>query len=155
MRIVVLSDSHVNQLEDLPERIVEATTMADLIIHAGDFTDVGLLTGLRQLKEVRAVQGNMDSMRLRTILPTEDIVEVHGKRIGVVHGSGAPTGIDQRVRTVFRSYEVDAIVYGHSHRAQNEVIDGVLLFNPGAASDSFGVIEVDAGGVRGEIIPSR
>jgi hypothetical protein len=27
--------------------------------------------------------------------------------------------------------EADVIVYGHTHRPQSEVIDGVLLFNPG------------------------
>ncbi len=37
MRIVVLSDTHANQVQDLPEKIVEATSTADLIIHAGDF----------------------------------------------------------------------------------------------------------------------
>jgi len=30
--------------------------------------------------------------------------------------------------------DVDVIVYGHSHKPMNEVVQGVLLFNPGTAS---------------------
>lgn len=155
MRIAVLADTHVSQFRDIPAKIVEAISTVDLIIHAGDFTDVRTLTGLRQLKEGRAVQGNMDSMQLRTILPIKDIVEVQGKRIGITHGSGAPWGMDDRVRTVFDDDQVDVIVYGHSHRTQNEIIDGILFFNPGTAADSYGILAVDPGGVRGEVVASR
>ncbi|MFU8796456.1 MAG: metallophosphoesterase family protein [Dehalococcoidia bacterium] len=151
----MLADTHVNQLQDMPAKIVEAISTVDLIMHAGDFTDVRLLTGLKQLKDVRAVQGNMDSMQLRTILPMRDIVEVQGKRIGITHGSGASPGIDERIRKEFDGDRVDVIVYGHSHRAQNEVIDGVLFFNPGTATESFGILTVDDGVVKGEIVGSR
>jgi hypothetical protein len=53
---------------------------------------------------------------------------------------------------------VDVIVYGHSHRAMNEVVQGVLLFNPGTASGfsssgvhSIGILEC-GDTVKGEII---
>lgn len=153
--IAVLADTHVSGLEDIPPRIVDAISTVDLIVHAGDFTDLQTLTDLKRLKQVRAVQGNMDSMQLRTILPVKDIVEVHDKRIGISHGSGGPWRIDERIRTVFDGDQIDVIVYGHSHRAQNEVIDGVLLFNPGTATESFGILTVEAGGVKGEIMSSR
>jgi len=155
MRIAVLADTHVSRLEDIPANIVHAISRVDLIVHAGDFTDLRALTDLQRLKEVRAVQGNMDSMQLRTILPVKNIVEVHDKRIGITHGSGGPWGIDESVRSAFDGDQVDVIVYGHSHRAQNEVIDGVLLFNPGTATESFGILTVDGGGVMGEIMSSR
>ena len=38
--------------------------------------------------------------------------------------------------------ELDVIVYGHSHKALNEVIDGVLLFNPGIARSSYGILTI-------------
>ena len=45
---------------------------------------------------------------------------------------------------------VDVIVFGHSHYPTREIIDGVLMFNPGSPTDrrftprrSFGIIEVD------------
>lgn len=154
MRIAVLADTHVNRLEHLPKKIIDALSTVDLIIHAGDFTDVQLLKELRQLKEVKAVQGNMDSTELKTMLPVKEIVEIENKRIGITHGSGSPYGLEERVRKVFESDRVDIIIYGHSHQSQNKVIDNILLFNPGNAADSFGILTID-GGAKGEIINSR
>jgi len=154
MRIAVLADTHVNGLEYLPKKIIDALSTVDFIIHAGDFTDIQLLKELQQLGEVKAIYGNMDSRQLKCVLPTKDIVEAKDKRIGITHCSGAPWGIEERVRKVFESDRIDIIVYGHSHRSQNKVINGILFFNPGKAQDSFGIITID-GEVKGEIISSR
>jgi hypothetical protein len=154
MRIAVLADTHVNRLEYLPKKIIDALSTVDLVIHAGDFTDVQVLEELKRLREVKAVQGNMDSVELKTVLPVKEIVEIENKRIGVTHGSGSPWGIEGRVRKMFESNRIDIIVYGHSHRSQNKVIDDILFFNPGKATDSFGILTID-GGTKGEIISSR
>ena len=154
MRIAVLADTHVNKLEYIPKKILDALSTVDLIIHAGDFTDVRLLQELKQLREVKAVHGNMDSRELKTVLPVKEIVEIENKRIGITHGSGGPWGIEERVSKMFESDRIDAIVYGHSHRSQNKVIQDILFFNPGKATDSFGILTID-GEIRGEIISSR
>lgn len=154
MRIAVLADTHVSRLADLPEKIIAAVSAVDLIIHAGDLIDVQALEEFKQLREVKAVQGNMDSMQLRTLLSVKEVLVVEGKRIGITHGSGGRWGIEERARTIFDGDHVDVIVYGHSHQYQNDVIDGILFFNPGAASDSFGILTIDRE-VRGEIISSR
>jgi putative phosphoesterase len=154
MRIAVLADTHVNTLEHLSRKIIDAISTVDLIIHAGDFTDVQVLKGLKQLREVKAVQGNMDSMELKAVLPVKEIIEIENKRIGITHGSGSPWRIEERVRKMFESDRIDIIVYGHSHQSQNKVIDGILLFNPGKATDSFGILTID-GEAKGEIISSR
>ena len=154
MRIAVLADTHVNMLEDLSKKIIDVLSTVDLIIHAGDFTDVQLLKELKGLRTVKAVQGNMDSRELKVMLPAKEIVEIENKRIGITHGSGGPGGIEERVRKVFESDRIDIIVYGHSHQSQNKVLEDVFLFNPGKATDSFGILTID-GGVKGEIISSR
>ncbi|NWF77622.1 MAG: metallophosphoesterase family protein [Chloroflexi bacterium] len=154
MRIAVLADTHVNRLEHLPKKIIDALSTIDLIIHAGDFTDVQLLKDLRRLREVKAVHGNMDSTELKTVLPVKEIVEIGNKRIGITHGSGGPWGMEERVRKMFESDCVDIIVYGHSHHSHNKVIDNILLFNPGKAADSFGILTIDRE-AQGEIISSR
>jgi putative phosphoesterase len=154
VRILVLADTHVQMLERLPKKIIDALSMVDLIIHAGDFTDVKVLEDLKQVREVKAVQGNMDSMEIKTVLPVKEIIEVGNKLIGITHGSGSPWAIENRVRKMFESNRVDIIVYGHSHRSQNKVIDGILFFNPGKATDSFGILTID-GDTKGEIINSR
>ena len=154
MRIGVLSDTHVRSLENIPKKIIDSLSAVDLIIHAGDFTTMEVLTGLKQLGEVKAVQGNMDSYELKNILPVREILEIGNKRIGITHGSGGPWRIEHRVRKTFDQDQVDIIVYGHSHQSQNKVIEGVLFFNPGKATSSFGILTIEEE-VRGEIISSR
>jgi len=154
VQIAVLADTHVHKLEHLPKKIIDAFSTVDLIIHAGDFTDVQLLKDLRRLREVKAVHGNMDSTELKTVLAVKEIVEIRNKRIGITHGSGSPWGIEERVRKMFELDCVDIIIYGHSHQSQNKVINGILFFNPGKATDSFGIITID-GEAQGEIISSR
>ena len=123
-----------------------------MIIHAGDFTTIEVLNGLKQLGEVKAVQGNMDSAELKSILPIKEIIETGDKKIGITHGSGGPWRIEHRVRKMFD--QVDIIVYGHSHQSQNKVIDGILFFNPGKATNSFGILTIEED-VKGEIISSK
>jgi putative phosphoesterase len=154
VRIAVLADTHADRLEYLPKKVVDALSGVDLIIHAGDFTDLKLLTDLKQLKEVKAVHGNMDSRQRKSILPTKELMETNGKRIGITHGSGAPWGIEERVRRLFESDLIDVIVYGHTHRSQNKVINDILFFYPGKAADSFGIITIDREAI-GEVISSR
>jgi putative phosphoesterase len=154
MRIAVLADTHVNRLDHFPKKIIDALSTVDLIIHAGDFTNVQVLKELKRLRGVKAVYGNMDSMELKTILPVKEIVEIENKRIGITHGSGGPWGIEERVRKMFESDRIDIIVYGHSHQSQNKVINDILFFNPGKATDSFGILTVDEE-AKGEIVSSR
>lgn len=154
MRIAVLADTHVSQLEHVFGRVIDAISTVDLIIHAGDFTTMEVLEELRQLKEVKAVQGNMDSIELRTMLPVKEMIEIENRRIGITHGSGSPRGIEQRIRKMFEADSVDIIIYGHSHQCQNKVSDNILFFNPGKARDSFGILTID-NGIKGELISSR
>jgi len=150
----VLADTHVDRLEHLPKKIIDAMATVDLIIHAGDFTDLQLLRELERLKEIKAVRGNMDSRELKDLLPTKEIVEIGNKRVGITHGSGAPWGIEERVRKVFEPDQIDIVIYGHSHRSQNKVINDILFFNPGKATDSFGILTIDEE-AQGEIVSSR
>jgi putative phosphoesterase len=149
MKLGVISDSHVRRFDDLPLAVRQALAGVDIIVHAGDFTHRGVLDGLRALKAVHAVHGNMDSGELRKTLPEKEIFEVKGRKIGLLHGSGVPLGIDERVRKQFDG--VDIIIFGHSHRPCNRYIRGVLLFNPGAAKDSFGLLTIDDV-IKGQIL---
>jgi putative phosphoesterase len=149
MRIGVISDTHASTLDDLPKPILTALAGVDLIVHAGDFTERAVLEGLKTLGEVKAVQGNMDSAEIKGLLPKQDLFTIHGKRVGLVHGSGGPWGIAHRIREMFS--DADLIIYGHSHEATNQVIQGSLLFNPGRARDSFGLLTIDEE-IKGEIV---
>ena len=149
MRIGVLSDTHMHSAEEISPEILKAFTEMDLIVHAGDFVGPAVFEGLKQLGEVKAVHGNVDSMKLRGLLPDKEHLVVGGKKIGITHGWGGPEGIEQRVRGLFA--DVDIIIYGHSHRAKIEQIGDVLFFNPGPGYQSFGILTIEQA-VRGEII---
>lgn len=149
----MLADTHAISFGDIPPKIVDALFTVDLIIHAGDFTTKEVLNGLNQLGEVKAVQGNMDSSEIKSTLPVKETIKVKSKRIGITHGSGSPWRIEQRVREMF-DQQVDIIIYGHSHQAQNKVIDNILFFNPGKATSSFGILTIEED-IKGEIISSK
>ncbi len=149
MKIGIIADTHVRTVNEIPAEIRKTLADVDLIIHAGDFTHKAVLDGLRAIGQVRAVWGNMDLIELKRSLPEKDVFEAGGKKIGLIHGSGAPWGIAERVRKQFSG--VDIIVFGHSHELCNGYIQGVLLVNPGQANDSFGLLTIDHG-IRVDII---
>jgi len=152
LRIGVLSDTHISSFAELPDKILTTLAEVDMIIHAGDFTAKNVLDGLKQLQEVTAVCGNMDSNELKRLLPEREVFTVGGKRLGVTHGWGSPYGIEDRVSSLFS--DVDIIVFGHSHQPVNKVIHGILFFNPGQARNSFGILTIGEE-VKGKIIRVR
>ena len=147
-RIGVVADSHCPEfLDRLPARIFEVLQGVDLILHAGDIVSEETLVALRRLAPVEAVRGDHD--RTLTALPVSREITVEGKRIVLVHGQRSHwleepitlvwtlslgyfrphRGLPRALRRRFPN--ADAIVYGHTHQARVETIDGVLLFNPG------------------------
>jgi len=151
VKLGIISDTHLRTIDEIPAAIKKALAGVDIIIHAGDFTEKAVLDGLRAMGRVKAVYGNMDSIELRRSLPERHLFEAGGKKIGLVHGSGAPWGIAERVRKQFSG--VDIIVFGHSHEPCNRYIQGVLLVNPGQAKSSFALLTIDDG-VRADILRS-
>jgi putative phosphoesterase len=143
LKLGIISDTHAKTIDEVPVTIRKALADVDLIIHAGDFTHKAVFDGLQALGRVKAVRGNMDSSELKGILPEKDLFEVTGKKIGLIHGSGAPWGIAERVRKQFSG--VDIIIFGHSHEPCNRYIQGILLFNPDRAKNSFGLLTINDG----------
>ena len=141
MKLGIISDTHIRTTDEIPDAIRKALVDVDIIIHAGDFTQKAVLDGLRLIGKVKAVCGNMDSIELKRNLPERDVFEVNGKKIGLIHGSGAPWGIAERMRKQFS--DVDIIIFGHAHEPCNRYIKGVLLLNPGQAKNSFGLLIID------------
>jgi hypothetical protein len=158
MKIGVISDTHIPQAAlQIPQEIYNAFKGIDLILHAGDLTEISVLTELKKLAETHAVCGNMDEAEVREILPDKKIIEVEKFTIGLIHGNGPPFNLISKVRKEFLQ-KVDVIVFGHSHSPVNEVREGILFFNPGSPTDkifakykSYGLLTID-GGIKGEIV---
>lgn len=140
MKIGVISDTHVRYFAELPQNLVKALSKVDLIIHAGDIITMDVIRGLETLAPVKAVCGNMDMPEVRVALPEQQLIEVDGRKIGVVHGRGGPSILELNAPVLFPG--VDVTVFGHTHIVFNKVVNGVLLFNPGSARDSYGVLSI-------------
>jgi putative phosphoesterase len=149
MKIGVLSDTHVHTFEDISSLVISALSSVDLIVHCGDFVGSAVLEGLKQIKEVRAVRGNVDSSKLKNLLPEKEQFSVGSKKIGIIHGWGSPDGIEKRIRQDFG--DIDVILYGHSHEATLHKSGGVVYLNPGSGRYSFGILRVRED-IDGEII---
>ena len=147
MKIGVISDTHLSGYDDRLRRLLDNHfNDVSLILHAGDLVDIGVLDSFAG-KEVKAVSGNMDTQSVRQCLPDRLIINLNNYRIGIIHGWGMPFGIENKLlKEIGR---VDCLVYGHTHRATNEVRNGVLFFNPGSATDkrfasrsTIGILEI-------------
>lgn len=158
MKIGVISDTHImGSGRSLPNKVHEVFKGVDLILHAGDILVEEVIMELSAIAPVQVVAGNNDGFDLLMKYGKRKIIEAGGKRIGLTHGGG-------RGRTHFSAYlefmddKVDCIVYGHSHKPHNEVIDGILYFNPGSPTYrrfqprfSLGILHID-GDIEGEIV---
>ena len=106
---------------------------ADLILHAGDFVEAGILAELRALGPLEAVHGNMDDDELKQLLPRSRVVEVGEARIGLTHDAGEASGRAQRLAGWFEG--CDAVVYGHTHQPEVTRHGELWVLNPGSPTE--------------------
>ncbi len=150
-RIGVLSDTHGR----LAARVFELFEGVELILHAGDIGRDELLCELEALAPVMAVSGNVDGVPDPRLRPLERRIETPAGRVGLTHGhlACAPTSQPAEMVAHFRPFDPAIIIFGHSHIPHLSQMDGVWLFNPGAAGSArfgraptVGLISVTAGG---------
>jgi uncharacterized protein len=156
----LIADTHQDwcNLERM-KPIKECFSDVELILHAGDITHVSILDCLSTIAPVHAVRGNMDMSPALSNLPSKKIIEWHGYRIGLIHGWGAPDGIQKRIQKAFSENNVSIIVYGHSHRADVCKQGHCLMVNPGSAFDrryapfcSIGRLKLDREKLSADIV---
>ena len=159
IRIAVLSDTHLADSTEsrafLLSLVTELLAPVDMILHAGDLVAPGLLDVFAGYP-LHVVRGNMDPATAG--VPFKKVIQIGGFTIGMIHGWGAPEGIEERILGEFATVSLDCLVYGHSHRPACHRRDGVLFFNPGSATDrrdmachSVGLLEI-GDDIRGTIL---
>ncbi len=169
----IITDTHIPQrIKALPPRVCEVFRGVDRILHAGDINSRQVLDQLAEVAPVEAVAGNADLFKHG--LPLTRMIEVDGRRIGLVHGHGGWSRyLRSKVRDQFGFDEehylkivrgsfgpVDAIVFGHTHRFYRAERSGILLLNPGPVAPDFyntpgpqvGLLHVTAGALQIEIV---
>jgi putative phosphoesterase len=155
--IAVVSDTHMPKgKRQLPGECVERIRAAEAVIHAGDFSEVSVLSELEALcPVVLGVFGNVDEPALWQRLPETLAVEVGGRTVAIVHDAGPKGGRLARLRARFP--EADAVVFGHSHLPLHEEEGGFQIFNPGSPTErrraprpSMGLLHAEPSGLRFE-----
>ncbi|WP_290052727.1 metallophosphoesterase family protein [Amycolatopsis solani] len=136
MRLLLISDTHLPaRARELPSQVWDEVAAADVVVHAGDWVEIGLLDELEaRSKRLIGVYGNNDGADLRARLPEIARAELDGVRLAVIHETGAKQGREQRCDAKFP--DTDVLVFGHSHIPWDTVApSGLRLLNPGSPTD--------------------
>jgi putative phosphoesterase len=134
--LLLLADTHVpRRARDLPAPVWAAVEAADVVLHAGDWVDAGLLDALEaRARRVVGCWGNNDGPELRARLPEVARATLGGLRFAVVHETGQRTGREARCDAAYP--DVDVLVFGHSHIPWDTTTGrGLRLLNPGSPTD--------------------
>ena len=132
----VISDTHGL----LRPEAVSALGGSEVIVHAGDVADPEILRELTKIAPVHAVRGNIDTALAR-VLPAFEVVEVGEISIYVLHDR-------KQLDLKPNAAGFAAVISGHSHQPAQEIVDGVLYFNPGSAGPGKFRLPVTVGRLR-------
>ncbi len=150
MRIVVLSDTH-GRIRNF-EKIYRKQPGADLFLHLGDGNaEVEMMRGEHPNSAFVTVRGNCD---FGSDEPDEKLMVLEGKRIFFTHGHRymVKAYLDRFLERA-REENADIALFGHTHIAFCEYLDGIYVMNPGSAErprnglPQFGIIDLTANGV--------
>ncbi len=83
VKVAVISDSHVQSIDQLPPVLLDVLAEADAVIHLGDYTSPEFLNDLRKTGKFYGIIGNHDSSIGRQELKVIEVVELAGKKIGL------------------------------------------------------------------------
>jgi len=144
----VISDTHGL----LVPAAIKALHGVDLIIHAGDIGNTGVMDELKSIAPVVAVRGNMDMNEDLRELPETEAIQVGGVLLYIIHGIHnldiAPSKAD-----------FDAVIFGHLHYPSVSQQNGVLFVNPGSAaqprrnsSASLALLHIRGSSIKTQIV---
>ena len=151
MKLGVISDTHGWLDPKIPGRFAGV----EHILHAGDIGSEAVTAELETVAPVTAVLGNTDTSPTFRLTET---VALGGRKF-LVHHIVNPRALTEELRLRLARERPDAVVFGHTHRAIAETIDGVLFLNPGYAGRSkpglersAAILHCEASGMRVEFL---
>lgn len=156
MRILVISDSH-NYVLDSQIDVIKKHGSFNMLIHCGDkYRDAKKFANKLNIKKIVQVLGNCDNSSDK---PATVIEDIEGKKLLITHGHlhNVKSNLDELIMHA-KEIKADAAIYGHTHCAQNEIIDNILIFNPGSSimpkcgKESFGILDIKQDEINSEII---
>lgn len=131
--IGIISDTHIpTRANKLPKEVYDKFENVDLVVHAGDFVDISVVSELEKIAPLFGVQGNMDLDEIRESYPELVIIKIYDKSVGVYHGSLLPW----KLQTIAKKYNLNVLISGHTHRPS--IKEGNIIFiNPGSPTVPF------------------
>lgn len=128
--LTVLSDTHGNR--SLFEKLDVIFAESDYIVHLGDISADGYCISKKYPGKTVVINGNCDPVKLGD---GEKVFDVEGVKIFACHGHRY--GVKQTlVKLAARAKELGCKIalYGHTHNAREDFIDGITLLNPGTGN---------------------
>jgi uncharacterized protein len=136
VQIGLIADTHLPFAgQFLWDEIAAGLAGVELILHAGDIVHPAVLDHLEAIAPVLAARGNNDAGIDDPRVSDRQVLEVHGKRLVVMHDmEPEDRPVDELLRQYLRGECADTIVTGHTHFERLDYRDGVLQINPGSAT---------------------
>ncbi|MCL1802802.1 MAG: YfcE family phosphodiesterase [Eubacteriaceae bacterium] len=136
MKAIVLSDTH-GDIKAL-DYMVANEPEAGAIIHAGDFARDLINSPIFSLYKSYTVNGNCDGIPASV---DEAVIEWGKCRILLTHGHiyGVKEGLAELSKKAI-SLACKTAIYGHTHIASQQDVNGVLMLNPGTGSYAKSII---------------
>ncbi len=151
MKIGVISDTH----GFLDPRVEKIFAGVDHILHAGDIGYASIILELQFIAPVTAVLGNTDS---DIVFRLTETVEIAQKKF-LIHHIVSPRELNDYVKERIAKDRPHAVVFGHTHKAFAQTVNGIFFFNPGyagkpkfGAERSVAILHLDGGKIRPEFI---
>ena len=152
MKILVVSDTHGNYPQLI--KSIELAGNVDMFIHLGDGSeDICMASGILEVP-VTAIMGNCDHSGN---MPRELMLELEGKKLLLTHGDAywVKKGL-HKLEKHGQELGVDAVIYGHTHKAGVEMRSGITFINPGtlmkgAVCHTFAIVSLTEGLIEAEI----
>lgn len=128
MRILIVSDTH-GSIRNFDE-VIEREKEIDVMLHLGDIEgDEDYMEAVLGCP-VYVVGGNNDFF---SRLPNEIDIRIGKYKVFMTHGHGYHVSMDTRkLKQAARARGADIVMYGHTHRPDIDLEDGVIAINPGS-----------------------
>lgn len=124
MKILIISDTHNFSKENLIQYINEIN--AEHVIHCGD---IYALHKPGDIENSTVVRGNNDNYNC----PLDTTVALDNDRFYICHGHKHSIHIStNKLVSIAKNQNCNIVCYGHSHIPHLEIVEDILIINPGS-----------------------